>query len=243
MITDLALTGVAIVVFLIMAGLAWRPFQRRHIDRPLPTDPAAQAANIGGIIGGGCIVLAFAPSLPWPCWPRCYWRWRLCHDNNNGSRNGDAAHRACRTAVHAEEDDTLRRLAAEGHTRRQIADAMGRQYHSVRHRGDLLGIAFLAYAPGRGEPSPCRTAAAVQFCYRPPPAGRMAIYADGVPMTTDRLLGLMALAIGGALAWFVFEPVMSATAAHGVNADTLITAVVLLLGVLVGWAVVDHLRR
>ncbi len=59
MITDLALTGVAIVAFLIMAELAWRPFQRRHIDRPLPTDPAAQAANIGGIIGGGCIVLAF----------------------------------------------------------------------------------------------------------------------------------------------------------------------------------------
>ena len=26
----------------------------------LPTDPAAQAANIGGIIGGGCVVLAFA---------------------------------------------------------------------------------------------------------------------------------------------------------------------------------------
>ena len=59
MITDLALTGVAIAAFLIMAGLAWRPFQRRHIDRPLPTDPAAQAANIGGIIGGGCVVLAF----------------------------------------------------------------------------------------------------------------------------------------------------------------------------------------
>ena len=60
MITDLALTAAAIVAFLIMAELAWRPFQRRHIDRPLPTDPAAQAANIGGIIGGGCIVLAFA---------------------------------------------------------------------------------------------------------------------------------------------------------------------------------------
>ena len=59
MITDLALTGVAIVVFLILAELAWRPFQRRHIDRPLPTDPATQAAHIGGIIGGGCIVLAF----------------------------------------------------------------------------------------------------------------------------------------------------------------------------------------
>ena len=62
-------------------------------------------------------------------------------------------------------------------------------------------------------------------------------------MTTDRLLGLMALAIGGALAWFLFEPVMSATAAQGVNTDTLLTAVVLLLGVLVGWEVVERLRR
>jgi hypothetical protein len=60
MIADLALTAAAIVIFVIMAELAWRPFQRRHIDRPLPTDPAAQAANIGGIIGGGCVVLAFA---------------------------------------------------------------------------------------------------------------------------------------------------------------------------------------
>ena len=60
MITDLALTIAAIVVFVIMAELAWRPFQRRHIGRPLPTDPIAQAANIGGIVGGGCIVLAFA---------------------------------------------------------------------------------------------------------------------------------------------------------------------------------------
>jgi len=60
MTADLALTIAAIVFFLIPAELAWRPFQRRHIDRPLPTDPIAQAANIGGIIGGGCIVLAFA---------------------------------------------------------------------------------------------------------------------------------------------------------------------------------------
>jgi len=85
------------------------------------------------------------------------------------------------------------------------------------------------------------TAAAVQSCYRPLLPG-MAIYADGVPMT-DRLLGLMALLIGGALAWFIFEPVMSATAAHGVNADTLLNTVVLLLGVLVGWEVVERLRR
>ena len=60
MITDILITIGAIVAFLIMAELAWRPFQRRHIDRPLPTDPAAQAANIGGIVGGGCAVLAFA---------------------------------------------------------------------------------------------------------------------------------------------------------------------------------------
>jgi hypothetical protein len=86
------------------------------------------------------------------------------------------------------------------------------------------------------------TAAGARFCYPPHRLG-MAIYVDGVPMTTDRLLGLMALAIGGALAWFLFEPVMSATAAHGVNTDTLLTVVVLLLGVLVGWAVVDRLRR
>ena len=70
-----------------------------------------------------------------------------------------------------EEDDTLRRLAAEGHTRRQIATAMGRQYHSVRHRGDLLGIAFLAYAPGRGEPSPlphCRRCTILLSAVPPP---------------------------------------------------------------------------
>ena len=59
MITDLALTGAAIATFLIPAEIAWRPFQRRHIGRPLPTDPIAQAANIGGIVGGGCVVLAF----------------------------------------------------------------------------------------------------------------------------------------------------------------------------------------
>ena len=58
MITDFLITLAAIVVFLIPAELAWRPFQRRHIDRPLPTDPAAQAANIGCIIGGGGALLA-----------------------------------------------------------------------------------------------------------------------------------------------------------------------------------------
>ena len=59
MITDFLITLAAIVVFLSATELAWRPFQRRHIDQPLPTDPAAQAANIGCIIGGGGVVLAF----------------------------------------------------------------------------------------------------------------------------------------------------------------------------------------
>ncbi len=58
MITDILLTIAAIAAFVFMAELAWRPFQRRHIDRPLPTDPAAQAANIGCIIGGGGALLA-----------------------------------------------------------------------------------------------------------------------------------------------------------------------------------------
>ena len=58
MIADFLLTAFAIVIFVFMAELAWRPFQRRHIDRPLPTDPAAQAANIGCIIGGGGALLA-----------------------------------------------------------------------------------------------------------------------------------------------------------------------------------------
>ena len=58
MITDYLLAAFAIAAFVFMADLAWRPFQRRHIDRPLPTDPAAQAANIGCIIGGGGALLA-----------------------------------------------------------------------------------------------------------------------------------------------------------------------------------------
>ena len=60
MITDILITIGAILIFVIPAELAWRPFRRRHIDRPLPTDPAAQAANIGCIIGGGGVVLAVA---------------------------------------------------------------------------------------------------------------------------------------------------------------------------------------
>ena len=47
-----------------------------------------------------------------------------------------------------DEDDTLRRLAAEGHTRRQIATAMGRPYWTIHTRAQLIGVTFTAYAPG-----------------------------------------------------------------------------------------------
>ncbi len=86
------------------------------------------------------------------------------------------------------------------------------------------------------------TAAAAQSCYRPRRSGR-AIYADGVPMTTDRLLGLMALAIGGALGWLMFGPIMTATAARGIGVDTIVTIGAALAVLLLLWAVVDLLRR
>lgn len=60
---------------------------------------------------------------------------------------------------------------------------------------------------------------------------------------TDKLPAFMALVIGGALAWFLFEPIMAATAAHGVGVDTVKVGVVLLLGVLLGWIAVERLRR
>jgi hypothetical protein len=48
-----------------------------------------------------------------------------------------------------EEDETLRRLAAEGHTRRQIADAMGRPYWTIHTRATNARDSVSAYAPGR----------------------------------------------------------------------------------------------
>ena len=61
-VTELIIGGGIILAFIVLAEVIWRPYKRRYID-PLPrpsSDPAAQLANIGGIIGGGCIVLAFA---------------------------------------------------------------------------------------------------------------------------------------------------------------------------------------
>ena len=48
----------------------------------------------------------------------------------------------------SEEDETLKRLALGGHTRRQIATAMARPYWTIHTRAQLIGIAFTAYAPG-----------------------------------------------------------------------------------------------
>ena len=54
-----------------------------------------------------------------------------------------------------DEDDTLRRLAAEGYTRRQIATAMGRPYWTIHTRAQMIGITFTAYAPGGGHCRRC----------------------------------------------------------------------------------------
>ena len=83
----------------------------------------------------------------------------------------------------AAEDDTLKRLAAEGHTRRQIATAMGRQYHSVHHRAELLGIAFTAYAPGGNH---CRRCAILLSAVPPPREGEEA----GTPREAEEDDGL-----------------------------------------------------
>ena len=47
-----------------------------------------------------------------------------------------------------DEDATLRRMAANGYTRRQIATAMERPYWTIHTRAQMKGIAFTAYAPG-----------------------------------------------------------------------------------------------
>ena len=76
------------------------------------------------------------------------------------------------------------------------------------------------------------TAAAVRFCYRPRLPG-MAIYADGVPMT-DKVLGLMALCIGGALGWLMFGPIMAAPIMQGATRWPLIFAAAVVFGLLLG---------
>ena len=61
---------------------------------------------------------------------------------------------------------------------------------------------------------PCRTAAAVRFCYRPRRQG-VAIYADGVPMTTDRLLGVLVVVLAGVAGWLLFDDVMASPIMRG----------------------------
>ena len=61
---------------------------------------------------------------------------------------------------------------------------------------------------------PCRVAAAVRFYYRPRRPG-MAIYADGVPMTTDRLLGVLVIILAGVAGWLLFDDVMATPIMRG----------------------------
>jgi hypothetical protein len=58
------------------------------------------------------------------------------------------------------------------------------------------------------------TAAGAQSCYRPRRPG-MAIYADGVPMTTDRLLGVLVIILAGVAGWLIFDDVMATPIMRG----------------------------
>ena len=58
------------------------------------------------------------------------------------------------------------------------------------------------------------TAADAQSCYRPRRRG-MAIYVDGVPMTTDRLLGGLVIVLAGVAGWLLFDDVMASPIMRG----------------------------
>ena len=51
---------------------------------------------------------------------------------------------------------------------------------------------------------------------------------------TDKLLGLMALAIGGALGWLMFGPIMTAPIMQGATRLGVIFAAAVALGLLLG---------
>lgn len=66
----------------------------------------------------------------------------------------EAAARRARPTFTLEEDETIRRMAAEGCSTRPIAEALGRSYHSVRAHAKVLGVEVRADWPGRaGRPS------------------------------------------------------------------------------------------
>jgi len=60
---------------------------------------------------------------------------------------------------------------------------------------------------------------------------------------TDRLLGVLALVIGGALGWFLFGPIMTAADAHNIGTDTIIAIGTVLAALLLIWSLIDLLRR
>ena len=77
------------------------------------------------------------------------------------------------------------------------------------------------------------TAAGVRFCYRPRRSG-MAIYADGVPMTTDRLLSVLVIALAGVAGWLLFDDVMATPIMRGPMQYPVILAAGVVYALLIG---------
>ena len=70
-VTELIIGGAIILAFIVLAELIWQPYNRRYIaPAPRPSsDPAAQLADIGGTIGGGCVVFSLLAVLGlFTCW-------------------------------------------------------------------------------------------------------------------------------------------------------------------------------
>jgi hypothetical protein len=62
-------------------------------------------------------------------------------------------------------------------------------------------------------------------------------------MKGKEVSGLAILSIGGALGYFLFEPIMSAAAARGISVDTIISVGAILAALILAWEVVARLRR
>ena len=60
---------------------------------------------------------------------------------------------------------------------------------------------------------------------------------------TDKLLGVLALIVGGALGWLMFGPIMASAAAHSIGIDAIVTIGATLAALLLIWSLIDLLRR
>jgi hypothetical protein len=76
-------------------------------------------------------------------------------------------------------------------------------------------------------------AADAQSCYRPRRRG-IAIYVDGVLMTTDRLLGVLVIVLAGVAGWLLFDDVMATPIMLGPMQYPVILAAVVVYVLLIG---------